>query len=83
MLKDNLLFIKALLRFLVAVLGVLYRGAKVVQYAFMGWLVHFAFRKMTTAAIAEEPRDDTPWLYSVDYARRTAPQYEAEGVYLS
>ncbi|MCC6616321.1 MAG: hypothetical protein IT320_22805 [Anaerolineae bacterium] len=84
MLKDYLLFIGAVARFLVATLGLLYRGAKVVQYAFMAWLVYVIFRRVSTAAFPEISQHDLPRIsVSADYARQTAPQYEVEGVYLS
>jgi len=83
MVKDTLLFIKALMRFFVAALGLLYRGAKIVQYAFMGWLVYILFRRMTTTALAEVTEDDRLGRISADHARQAAPQYEVEGVYLS
>lgn len=70
MLKDTLLLIKALLHFVTAALNLLYRGAKVVQYAFVAWLVYRLFRNVEPDAPTEDTSTATTGLHSQPDARR-------------
>ncbi len=70
MLKDTLLFIKALLHFVTAALNLLYRGAKVVQYAFVAWLVYRLFRNVEPNAPTKETSTATTRLHSQPNAQR-------------
>ena len=71
MLNDNLLFIKAVLRFVTASLNLIYRGAKVVQYAFVAWLVYRLFRNLDSDVPVEDSGVDTMRVHSRPSARRT------------